>query len=134
MLHCQLSRMHAFIPMSTATLIKHASSVSGVVEQNPMKSAYLVEQGYARVWAPSFRQWSDNGNDFRELSLLDPDLREVYNCHAQRFLKICIPLCNIHIGFCGKPNLLEVCTNCHISQIKRQWRYILRPSSDKPGN
>ena len=31
---------------------------------------------------------------FRELLVLDPRYRDVYNCHPYHFTEICIPLCN----------------------------------------
>ena len=48
-------------------------------------------------------QWSENCNYFREFSMLDPDPREVYNCHLYCFLEICIPLWNSLHDCMGDP-------------------------------
>ena len=68
------------------------------VPENQAKFAYLVSEGYATpsktVWmwiicVPTFRirqqKFSRNIILFRELSMLDPELREVYDCHPCYF-------------------------------------------------
>ncbi len=38
--------------------------------------------------APSYRQWSESCNNFRELSVLDPESKDMYHCHPHHFLEI----------------------------------------------
>ena len=54
-----------------------------------MKSAHLVAQGYA--------------NFCKMVSMvivlvLDPESRDMYNCHPYQFFEICIPMCNDPMG------------------------------------
>ncbi len=47
----------------------------------------------------------ENCNIFRGLLVLDPESRDVSNCHPYQFLEICIPLCNDLIGLIQKGHL-----------------------------
>ncbi len=64
-----------------------------------MKSAYVVSQGYtyfrkmvwmAIIYLPRFR--IKHYSIFRALLVLDPESKEVFNCHPYQFFEICIPL------------------------------------------
>ncbi len=62
--------------------------------ENPMKSAYLVEQGYANIC--------------KMVSIVIihvPIYRDASNCYHYQFLEICISLCNDPIGLIQKGHL-----------------------------
>ncbi len=40
------------------------------------------------VRAPSYRQWSEGCNNFREISVLDPESKDMYHCHPDHFFEI----------------------------------------------
>ncbi len=48
--------------------------------------------------APSYRHWSESCNNFRELSVLDPESKDMYYCHPNRFLEIFETQVNKPIG------------------------------------
>ena len=75
--------------------------------ENPMKSAYLVVQGYAN-FCKMVSMVIIHVPRFRELLVLDPESRDVSNCHPYQFLEICIPLCNNPIGLIQKGHLKHV--------------------------
>ena len=60
--------------------------------ENPMKSAYLVVQGYANIC-------------IMVSMVIDPESRDVSNCHLYHFLEICITLCNNPYGLIQKGHL-----------------------------
>ncbi len=48
--------------------------------------------------APSYRQWSESCNNFREPSVLDPESKDMYHCHPHHFLEIFKTQVNEPIG------------------------------------
>ncbi len=45
---------------------------------------------------------------FQTTFRLDPESRDVSNCHSYQFLEICIPLCNDPIGLIQKGHLKNI--------------------------
>ncbi len=70
-----------------------------------MNHQCCLTEGFLRKQAPSVKEWSENCRNFRELSMLDPEPREVYNCHLCCFSDICIPLKNEIAWLYGRPHL-----------------------------
>ena len=66
----------------------------------------LVNQGY-----PYFKKliWMTLVHVLRPRKINDQPVCWSQIVSVEQFLKICGPLCNMYIGFYGKPNVKEIC-------------------------
>ncbi len=67
--------------------------------------------------APSYRQWSESCNNFRELSVLHPESKDMCHCHPHHFLEIFKTPVNEPIGSYQIQHLNLVWVNVLINKI-----------------
>ncbi len=73
--------------------------------ENPMKSAYLVAQGYANICK------------MVSMGIIHSEYGDASNCYPYQFLEICIPLCNDPIGLIQVGHLKDIIYCCMPGQV-----------------